>query len=368
MPPGMGNRFMTKRSRTTKSTKRSSKRGSRRKKSSSHLSLYLLGGVVAVTILVVAMTLSAWVGYQMGREEALDICKNRVVGYRNDLEKLRKKLKSQSFQKAKRGTPSKSPEKRGVCTEERKKENRSEIRDYMESGGKENVALPRVKETVHLERPKLAIVIDDVAYASQIRKIRALPWHITPSLFPPTSRHPDTARIAANLDHFMIHLPMEAMNYCSPEEWTLTTKSSKEEIERRIEELRRQFPGTHFINNHTGSRFTADLSSMEKFYTVIKRHGFVFVDSRTTPKTVVPKICGEYGDPYIARDVFLDNKTDIASIRKQLEKAVEIAKSHGYAIAIGHPHATTLEAIGSSGKILQEVDIVYIDELYDKIR
>jgi len=70
----------------------------------------------------------------------------------------------------------------------------------------------------------------------------------------------------------------------------------------------------------------------------------------------------------LARDIFLDNIADIGYIKNQLKKAVKLAKKHGYAIAIGHPHSTTFKALATSGTILKDVDIVYIDELYKTLR
>ncbi|WP_201353563.1 divergent polysaccharide deacetylase family protein [Hydrogenimonas urashimensis] len=354
---------MTKRSSSAKKPKRTPRK--RKKSASARWQIYLLGGSVAFLILLVLMALSGWVGYEMGREEAAKACRQKVTDYRNDLQKLRQKLASQQ----KRRIAGHAPAFRHPVAkkEEKKTENLSEIRDFVAAGGKES-AKPPVKEEIRLKRPKLAIVIDDVAYASQIRAIRSLPWHITPSIFPPTASHPNTPKIAGSLEHFMIHLPMEALNYNSPEDATLTTESSSAEIDLRLRRLREWFPRTHFINNHTGSRFTSDYDSMKRFYPIAKRYGFVFIDSRTTPRTVVPRICKTYHDPYVARDVFLDNEPDIAYIQNQLKKAVKIAKSHGYAIAIGHPHTTTFKALAGSKKILKDVDVVYIDELYGKIR
>ena len=356
---------MAKRSQSSKSSRRTVKK--RKKRTGwSRLQTYLLGGTVSLLIVALLMGFAGWIGYEKGRKEATKICQARVAGYRNDLEKLRRKLKSRPIIRESK-KESGAPKIAALEKIPKKKENLSEIKDYVTAGGRENGVAP-VRKEVHLKKPKLAIVIDDVAYAYQIKAIRKLPWHITPSIFPPTATHPDTPKIAAKLDHFMIHLPMEAMRYNNPEEDTLTTESSEAEIDLRIRKLRHWFPGTHFINNHTGSKFTSDLGSMERFYPIARRYGFVFIDSRTTPKTVVPRVCREYHDPYVARDIFLDNKPDVGYIQNQLKKAVALARAHGYAIAIGHPHNSTLKALAGSKSILKGVDVVYIDELYGKIR
>jgi len=354
---------MAKRKTPSKNASKTPRRASRKRKSASSakMRVYLLGGFVGALILAILLGLAGWIGYEMGREKTLRSCERKVADYRQDLQRLRRKLEKAPVRPAAETAPTK-PHKKEASKQP------SEVRDYEAAGGGETAHKSPVKTAVRLKRPKLAIIIDDVAYASQLRAIRALPWHITPSIFPPTPRHPDTPKIAAKLDHYMIHLPMEAIRYNNPEDDTLTTRSTAAQIDLRMRKLRHWFPAAHFINNHTGSRFTSDLASMERFYPIARRYDFVFVDSRTTPKTVAPSLCRRYKIPYVARDIFLDNKPDRAYIQNQLKKAVKLAKAHGYAIAIGHPHASTLKALAASGPILKGVDVVYIDELYDKLR
>ncbi len=330
------------------------------------MKIYLLGGSVAIVILAVLMGLSGWIGYEIGKEKAVRQCERAVGDYRKDIERLRHKLRQAQSSAAKpQAVKSKAPQPKREAVQQKRPP--SEVRDYLQAGGGK-AAKPPARESVKSKQPMLVLIIDDVAFTSQARAIKKLPWHVTPSIFPPTKRHPKTPDIAKRFDHYMIHLPMEAMHFNSPEAKTLTVRSSDAQIDRRIRQIRHWFPDARFVNNHTGSRFTSDMGAMLRFYPVAKRYGFHFVDSRTTPKTVVPEICKRFGDPYVARDIFLDNKPDIAYIQNQLKKAVRIARSHGYAIAIGHPHTSTLEALAKSESILKGVDVVYIDELYEKIR
>ncbi len=315
----------------------------------------LLTGIAVFAVIAILMGLAGWIGYEAGREQTAREYEKSLDRYRSDLERLRERLEPLASK------PASAPQTK-------REQELSEITDYAAAGGESSTAGVPVKREVDLNRPKLAIIIDDVALSSQIKAIRALPWRITPSIFPPTRRHPETPRIAESLQHYMIHLPMEALNYNHAEDGTLTTESSESQIDLRLRQLRHWFPNARFINNHTGSRFTADMESMARFYPLAKRYGFTFIDSRTTPETVVPKIARLNDDPYVGRDIFLDNRPDLSYIQNQLKKAVRIAKAHGYAIAIGHPHPTTLEALRKSKRILEGVDVVYIDELYRKIR
>lgn len=215
------------------------------------------------------------------------------------------------------------------------------------------------------QKPKLAIIIDDVSTRRQLNSIRATGIKLTPSIFPPSERSMTSHTLATGLEHYMIHLPMESGSAQFNKQYkTLITTFSKEQIEARAKELRTLFPTARYINNHTGSVFTDNHDAMQTLYRALRKEGFVFVDSRTIGSTKVPKITEAFGDAYIARDVFIDNEHNVPYIHRQLQKAVNMAKRRGYAIAIGHPHKITIKALSSAGSIFNDVELIYIDELY----
>ena len=215
------------------------------------------------------------------------------------------------------------------------------------------------------ERPKLAIIIDDVHTRTQLDAIEDIGFPVTPSIFPPYTLSPDTPKLAAHAVHYMIHLPMESGSVqFNHQTKTLMTNFTKAQIEARIKEIRRLFPRAHFMNNHTGSVFTADEKAMRWLYEAMRKEGFIFIDSRTSAATKVQKIAQAHGDAYVARNIFLDNNQSVPAILTQLNKAVVLAKKHGYAIAIGHPHPATMEALRRAKPILKEVEVVYIESIF----
>jgi polysaccharide deacetylase 2 family uncharacterized protein YibQ len=223
----------------------------------------------------------------------------------------------------------------------------------------------REKRPARSEKPMLAIIIDDVSNASQIRAIRAIPYPVTPSIFPPSQLSSRSYKLAEKLEHFMVHLPMESASRAfNRMRGTLFVKDNRSTIKRRVEEIRRLFPDAKYINNHTGSVFTSDYKAMRTLYKALREEGFTFIDSRTSSHTKVGAIAKSFGDRYIARDVFLDNRQSVPYILSQLKKAVAIAKKRGYAIAIGHPHKATMEALKRAKRVLKGVEAVYIDELF----
>ena len=214
-------------------------------------------------------------------------------------------------------------------------------------------------------KPRLVIIIDDVAYRHQADAIRSVNLKLTPSFFPSTSTHPETPILARRFSFYMIHLPMQALGgFKGAEIGTLTINDDYEKIAKKLQSIKRDFPDLKYINNHTGSRFTSDAAAMDRLMRAMRDENLIFVDSKTISPTKVYGAAKKYSMPYIARDVFLDHDGSKAAVRKQLTYAVELAKKRSYAIAIGHPHKNTLEVLRESAKLLQEVEVVYLKDLF----
>ena len=257
-----------------------------------------------------------------------------------------------------------------VVVEEKKvaKENHlSEINDYKSSlkkeKKKEKKPLHVKKKTTFSGKPKLAIIIDDVAYAHQTRLIKKIPFKVSPSFFPPTKRHPDTIKLSKNFTFAMIHLPTEALSFGRPEPETLKVGDSTEDMRKRIKQIKKWFPSIKYYNNHTGSKFTSDYIAMDRLIKVMKEEKVIFVDSRTTASTKAPEIFKKHGLKLYSRDIFIDNSIEKKLIKKQLKKAVAIAKKRGYAVAIGHPHENTLKVLINAKHMLKDVELVYLKDL-----
>jgi len=212
-------------------------------------------------------------------------------------------------------------------------------------------------------RPKLAIIVDDIAFSYQVKKLRELNLPITLSFFPADINHPQTSQFAKKELVPMVHFPLEAQRYKNEEIDTLHVGDSNKRIEIRVKQIVKQFPGLKYTNNHTGSKFTSNYTSMKRLLISLKRHHIQFIDSVTTSKSVVRRISKELGLRYIRRDIFLDNILDVRYIKGQLKKAIAIAKKRGYAIAIGHPHKATIEALSQIKPLLNGVRLVRIDEI-----
>ena len=364
----------------TKSTRKKApakRRTSGRKKSTLKKDLMIFSTVIVMITMVV-------LGYFIGRSEAsVEPNPNRLLlksvsdnqALYESLEKVKKEraLKEQKREaalelqrKKQQEAEQREAERKKTALEAKKREEKEKLLEKANSVTypAEVVKVDEVISVSEKEKPKLVIIIDDVSSRSQLKRIRATGLKLTPSIFPPYRISPSNHKLAEGLRHYMVHLPMESGRVFDKQTKTLMVTDTPERIEARVKELRRFFPEAQFVNNHTGSVFTSHYLAMERLYHALIREGFVFVDSRTIASTKVPQIAKKYAQRYLARDVFIDNIHTVDAIRKQLKHAVNIAKKRGYAIAIGHPHKVTLRALASAGKILKEVEVVYIDELY----
>jgi polysaccharide deacetylase 2 family uncharacterized protein YibQ len=197
-------------------------------------------------------------------------------------------------------------------------------------------------------KPLIAIVIDDVG-VDRARSARAieLPGPLTLSFLPyahDLGRQAEAARAAGH--ELLVHVPMEPESATiNPGPEPLLTRLSAAENLRRLRDDLSRFTGYVGINNHMGSLFTADRAAMGPVMEELKGRGLLFVDSKTTPRSVTDELARELGVPYADRQVFLDNDQQASQVRARLMETERIARENGYAVAIGHPHDGTLEAL-----------------------
>jgi uncharacterized protein len=197
-------------------------------------------------------------------------------------------------------------------------------------------------------RPEIAIVLDDVGLDKKgAERAIALPEPVTLSFMAYATDLPQMAEAAHRNGHeLMLHVPMEPISRSEDMGPNgLSVDLSRDEVLRRLRWDLDRFDGYVGINNHMGSRFTADAAGMSWVLEELKARGLLFLDSRTIGNSVGIELARKFGVPHAGRDVFLDNVIEPAPIAAQLAETEEIARRHGSAIAIGHPHDVTLDVL-----------------------
>ncbi|UVK79241.1 MAG: hypothetical protein IGNPGNKH_00730 [Sodalis sp. Ffu] len=197
---------------------------------------------------------------------------------------------------------------------------------------------------------KLAIVIDDFGYRPATEnQVLKMPINISIAVLPdaPHAREMATKAYLQGRE-VLIHLPMAPLSKQSLERNTLSPEMSLEEMARIIREAVNKVPYASGLNNHMGSAMTSSLRDMRNVMRVLSHYDFYFLDSMTIGNSQSLNAAAETGVQVIKRNVFLDDAQNEADIRRQFNRAVMLARRNGSAIAIGHPHPTTV-------RILQQI-------------
>jgi len=219
-----------------------------------------------------------------------------------------------------------------------------------------------------LPGPKLAIILDDMGSDQEAaEEVFGMGEPLTISVLPFHAHSTEIAEEAKRRGfEVMLHLPMEAMGSGKPEGQQLHPGMSEGEVAQDLRGMLANVPTAAGVNNHEGSLATSDAKLMAELMPLLKQRSLYFVDSRTTAATVAFETAQKTGLRCGFRNVpFLDDVQDVAAIRKELEGAIRGAEEKGEAIAIGHPHKETIEALK---EILpqaetQGVHLVFVSEI-----
>ncbi|MGD9017591.1 MAG: divergent polysaccharide deacetylase family protein [Desulfobacterales bacterium] len=217
-------------------------------------------------------------------------------------------------------------------------------------------------------RPKVAIIIDDIGYDQGLAEaFMALHVPLTFSVLPESPfLVPITRQLKKKGYEIMLHLPMEPNEYpdVDPGPGALLSQMPPDELIARLNRHLDRLPGIKGVNNHMGSRLTADSSKIYQVFTVLKKRGLYFVDSRSTAETVAMPSARLFQLPFAERDVFLDHLQEADFIRKQFKELAAAAEKQGEAVGIAHPHALTIAVFKSEiPKLQQRVRLVPASEV-----
>jgi hypothetical protein len=214
------------------------------------------------------------------------------------------------------------------------------------------------------EVPRLlraAIVIDDMGHDWEAaRKLLALDYPLTFSVLPYLRYTQMTAREAHQSGHeVMLHLPMEPERDArvSPGRGAILVGMNMADVQKVVANDLASVPYAAGVNNHMGSRATRDEVLMEEVMKVLAHHGLYFIDSRTTAETLALDTARREGVPAFYRAVFLDDIETVPYTLGQLQRLRQRVQEEGVALAIGHPHATTIAALAKFLPQFEQADI-----------
>lgn len=237
------------------------------------------------------------------------------------------------------------PAPKQITPEKPEKKKKPEKRTLREEKQREEVPSVKPSEKTAL----VAIVIDDLGQdLKPAREIASLPAKVTFAVMPGFPQSRKVAELALqNNREVLLHLPMEYRSRNGrPAPGMLRSDMTPMDFLNTISNDVASVPGAVGVNNHEGSSLTENKEAMKFLMAELKARDLLFLDSLTSPKSVAYATAKEFGVKAAKRDVFLDNESDNAEyIHGQLEELTRMAKEHGWAIGIGHPHPATISAL-----------------------
>tara|TARA_B110000438_G_C15789916_1_gene640175 strand:+ start:150 stop:1013 length:864 start_codon:yes stop_codon:yes gene_type:complete len=207
-------------------------------------------------------------------------------------------------------------------------------------------------------RGVIGLIIDDFGYRNDhvSNGFLKLPGKLTYAIIPGHDHSQLFSKKAYDAGYeIIVHMPMENIgNTYGEEEYVLMSYFQDDEIRNRIRSAFENLPESVGLNNHQGSRGTADPRVMTLLAGVIKEKKKFFIDSRTASNSLAETTMRKYNVPTNKRNIFLDNELDEQKIKTQLLKLAEVAEDKGIAIGIGHVKPQTLSVLEKELPILEE--------------
>jgi len=219
--------------------------------------------------------------------------------------------------------------------------------------GEPRIGPPRARQTpalpaAHPAAYMVAIVFDDAGGSlTDVEEIIAIGRPVAVAVLPGLTHSTEVARRAqaAGLE-VLLHLPVEPHDDAKAMgPGGVMVGMSDAEIQATVRAGLASVPGAVGVNNHMGSKGTADRRVVRAILEVVRDQQLFFLDSRTTVDTVVESVAAELGVPAGRRLLFLDNQEDEDAIKQQVRRLIALAKERGAAIAIGHAQRITSRVV-----------------------
>jgi len=206
---------------------------------------------------------------------------------------------------------------------------------------------------------KVALIIDDMGYSlKSLRELEVLGLSLTIAILPYSPWAEETAQMAQqNNIEVILHLPLESLNDINLNAATkglIHSQMSEKDVLEILESNLTQVPFIRGVNNHMGSKITAEREMMSLILGRLKEDNLYFIDSVTSGSSIAFKLAREMSILSAYRHVFLDSEKEEGYIRKQLIQLLIQAQKRGVAVGICHPYASTLKVLSENLELFEQ--------------
>ncbi len=231
--------------------------------------------------------------------------------------------------------------------------------------------LPFAAKGRDAQLPKIALIFDDLGESlSDLKEIYSLDIPLTISVIPNLKFSKNIAHIGARCGFSVfIHLPFEPVGkqrYKTNKYKFISGDLSKRETVSLLRQYLNSIRIAIGVNNHMGSLVTQNRKVMEVVMEEIKKRGLIFVDSRTSLKSIAYDQADKIDLTCGYNHGFLDAVDSVDVMEKRMKELIALAKNKGKIIVIAHPKKNTFKFLKKQlPDIRREVEFITTKDYFE---
>ena len=199
-------------------------------------------------------------------------------------------------------------------------------------------------------KPRIALIISNLGLSETYTKaaLELLPEDITLSFSHVAPRLKTWVREARQKGHeILLDIPMEPIGFPKndPGRATLLTSSNEVENLNRLEHIMKQAGGYVGLLGTLGTKFMLHSETFLPVLKSIKQRGLIYVDSRSTSRSLGPELASSIQLPKAFNNVFVDREPSQEKIKNKLAELERIALKRRFAVGIAQPFPITIEIL-----------------------
>ena len=222
-------------------------------------------------------------------------------------------------------------------------------------------------------KPRIALIISNLGLSETYTKValELLPEDITLSFSHVAPRLKTWVREARQKGHeILLDMPMEPIGFPKndPGRATLLTSSNEVENLNRLEHIMKQAGGYVGLLGTLGTKFMLHSETFLPVLKSIKQRGLIYVDSRSTSRSLGPELASSIQLPKAFNNVFVDREPSQEKIKNKLDELERIALKRRFAVGIAQPFPITIEILSQWTERLKakQIALAPITAIVDK--
>ena len=149
---------------------------------------------------------------------------------------------------------------------------------------------------------------------------------------------------------------------------TLLTSSNEVENLNRLEHVMKKAGGYVGLLGTLGTKFMLHSETFLPILKTIKQRGLIYVDSRSTSRSLGPELASSIQLPRAFNNIFIDKEPSNQKIKDKLDELEKIALKKRFAVGIAQPFPLTIEILSQWAEKLKakQISLAPITAVVDK--